>query len=167
MSSSFHFAFPPRPGSSQSPSRPSFCHLCKTSLTVWREIWKWAAIFSTYQPCAFNLITSVAAVVARMFHPGDNCSESLTFCGTSAVLRFNRVWSCVRVSEILLNERPYTSYLGRCILRIYLSLHSFVFSCLLTYTGVIVCILWLIPSQCWIKPFIANIWLNHLCLSLS
>ncbi|MEH1946478.1 MAG: hypothetical protein V7K77_05910, partial [Nostoc sp.] len=33
------------------------------------------------------------------------------------------------------NERPYFSYLGRCILRIYLSLHSLVFSCLLTYTS--------------------------------
>ncbi|MEH1926902.1 MAG: hypothetical protein V7K83_05215, partial [Nostoc sp.] len=31
------------------------------------------------------------------------------------------------------NERPYFSYLGRCLLRIYLSLHSLVFSCLLTY----------------------------------
>ncbi|MGF2035482.1 MAG: hypothetical protein RMZ43_009230 [Nostoc sp. CmiVER01] len=38
-----------------------------------------------------------------------------------------------RKSEIFLNERPCLSHLGRCILRIYLSLHTLVFSRQLTY----------------------------------
>ena len=88
ISDSSHFGFPPRPTLSQSPSRPSFSHLCKTSLTVCKVQLKWAAIFSTYQPCAFSLMIS---------------ARSLTFCGASAVLRFNKVlsWSRVRNTQKL------------------------------------------------------------------
>ncbi len=86
ISDSFHLGFPPLPGNSQSPSLPRCNHLCKTSLTVCGVQLKWAAIFSTYGPCAFNLITSAL---------------SLTFCGTAALLSSQRVLSCFWVRNTL------------------------------------------------------------------
>ncbi len=100
MSASAHLGFPPRPGFSQSPSTPSFFHLCKTSRTVCAAQLKWAAIFSTYQPCALNLMTS-----AGVFY----------FLGYICRSRTWKEFYLAQKSEIPLTGCPYPCYLGRHI----------------------------------------------------